>query len=64
MSRTKGDALVIARSWLTLSLVAVACAAAEPPPGVVSLDAAAEPLRAQFDAAAGRVRAIFLAAPT
>jgi hypothetical protein len=64
MSHTKGDALVIARSWLALSLVAVACAAAEPPPGIVSLEAAAEPLRAQFDAAAGKVRAILLAAPT
>ena len=32
--------------------------------GVPALDAAGEPLRAQFDAAAGKPRAIFLAAPT
>ena len=55
---------MIARLSLAFALASAACAVAEPPPGVVSLNAAAEPLRAEFDAAHGKVRALLLAAPT
>jgi len=45
-------------------LAAVACAAPAATKSAATLDAAGEPLRSQFDAAAGKVRAILLAAPT
>lgn len=41
----------------------VACGGGEPRQHEV-LEAAAQPLRAQFDADSGKVRAIFLASPT
>lgn len=54
------------RRSLAALLCALASCSAEAEPGAppVPLDAAAEPLRAQFDAAAGKVRAILLPAPT
>ena len=50
-------------SLLAPLLLLASCAAAEAPP-VATLDGVGEPLRSQFDAAAGKVRAIFLPAPT
>jgi hypothetical protein len=47
--------------WL---LVLAACGAGAQSAPVATLDAAGEPLRAQFDGAAGKVRAILLPAPT
>lgn len=47
-----------------IALLLAACAASAEAPAVTALDAAGEPLRSAFDAATGKVRAIFLAAPT
>ena len=53
------------RNYFAALVVALgSCAASEPASAPVALDAAAEPLRAQFDATAGKVRAILLPAPT
>ena len=53
------------RSLSALLVALAACSAeAEPAAAPSTLDAAGEPLRAQFDAAAGKVRAILLPAPT
>jgi hypothetical protein len=45
-------------------LLLTSCAAASEPPKVATVGSGAEPLRAEFDAAAGKVRAILLASPT
>ena len=52
------------RMGIALLTLLSACAASAEPAPVATVDAAAEPLRAQFDAAAGKVRAILLPAPT
>lgn len=50
--------------WMTSLLALAACGAAAPHPAYQVLDANAEPLRAAFKAADGKVRAIFLASPS
>lgn len=52
------------RLWMPVLLGLAACAAAAPPAGVEAVRADAEPLRAAFNAAHGKVRAIFIASPT
>ncbi len=55
------------RPFLALALLfLVSCAGggSEAPADFVTLDRGVEPLRAAFDAAAGKVRAIVLASPT
>ena len=52
------------RSGLACLFLVASCAAGAETPPVATLDDAGEPLRAQFDAKAGKVRAIFLPAPT
>lgn len=47
-----------------LFLVSCAGGGSEVPADLVSLDRGVEPLRAAFDAATGKVRAIVLASPT
>lgn len=51
-------------SWLIALIGIAACAAAGSEPSYQTLDAKGEPLRAAFDQAEGKVRAIFLASPT
>lgn len=50
--------------WMTSLLALAACAASAPDPGYQVLTAEAEPLRTAFNAASGKVRAIFLASPS
>lgn len=53
------------RSQLAAFVLALtACGAAAPPAVPPEITADLEPLRARFDAAAGKVRAILLPAPT
>lgn len=49
---------------LALALLALACGAADGDPGYRTIAADGEPLRSAFDAETGKVRAIFLAAPS
>jgi len=49
--------------WLASLLALLACGAPTPDPRYEVLTAQVEPLRAAFNAASGKVRAIFLAAP-
>ena len=51
------------RFWMTSLLALAACGASAPNPAYQVLDASAEPLRTAFNAANGKVRAIFLASP-
>ncbi|MEO8502525.1 MAG: hypothetical protein ABI609_01380 [Acidobacteriota bacterium] len=48
---------------LTFLLALAACGAANPSASYQTLDGQAEPLRTAFNAAHGKVRAIFLASP-
>lgn len=50
--------------WMSGLLALTACAVSEADPGYQTLTAEAEPLRTAFNAANGKVRAIFLAAPS
>ena len=52
------------RALLFPILLSASCSAGAEPLSVATLDPAGEPLRAQFDAASGKVRAILLPAPT
>lgn len=49
--------------WMTCLLALSACAPSSPDPSYQVWDAEAEPLRTAFNAAHGKVRAIFLASP-
>jgi hypothetical protein len=51
-------------SLAVLALAFAACGAAASPPSYQRLDGQSEPLRQAFDDARGKVRAIFLAAPS
>lgn len=50
--------------WMASLLAFATCAASAPIPGHEALTADAEPLRTAFNAAQGKVRAVFLASPT